>query len=274
MNKNHPHRFTCIAWASGPYKAMFKNLQADCERFGYPSHLYEIDQDYSSLLQAWCNHPRIIRQGVEDFGTVLYMDVECRIVAPIPDSWQAPLVSIRWPEQKFWIRYNSGTVMADESCIPWLDAWIRIIDEWKLGDLAREDHVHWPGDLCDELGMAAALSAFGVRVQTPRLEYVDRDTDAELARGLWSNRHTIIQHPTQHHWPKEADAVECKKLFVQNYPGDPLDATSIFSGDGNVQTQLGWVFNPEQRTYAPAEFWPDHARPWIEETVQLTSAQR
>jgi hypothetical protein len=253
---------------------MFQGLRSDCERFGYPCHLYEIDQDYSSLLQAWCNHPRIIRQGVLDFGTVLYMDVECRIVAPIPDAWQAPLVSVRWPEQKFWIRYNSGTVMADESCLPWLDAWIRVIDEWKLGDLAREDHVHWPGDLCDELALAAALAANGVQVQTPRLEYVDRNSDAELARGLWQNRHTIIQHPTQHHWPKEVDEIECKKLFVQNYAGDPAAAQAWFDLSEGVQRRDGWVFDAGQGSYGPEEFWPEHARRWHPGAVELTSAQR
>lgn len=274
MKKAVSQKFTCIAWASGPYKAMFRNLRADCERFGYPSHLYEIDEDYSSLLQAWCNHPRIIRKGVEEFGTVLYLDVECRIVAPIPQSWRAPLVSIRWPEQKFWIRYNSGTVMADESCIPWLDAWIRVIDEWKMGELAREDHVHWPGDLCDELALAAALGAFGVAVHTPRLEYVNRHSDAEIARGLWRNEHTVIQHPTQHHWRKEFDAVECKKLFVQNYSGDPLDAESFFAGERDLHSQHGWIFDAKRRLYGPEEFWPEHARHWVSETVELTSAQR
>ena len=274
MSKISSPRFTCIAWASGPYKAMFQHLRADCEQFGYPCHLYEIDENYSNLLQAWCNHPKIIRRGVEEFGTVLYLDVECRIVAPIPHSWQAPLVSIRWPEQKFWIRYNSGTVMADESCIPWLDAWIRIIDEWKLGELAHEDHVHWPGDLCDELALAAALGALGTQVQTPRLEYVNRENEAEIARGLWRNQHTIIQHPTQHHWPKEFNAIECKKLFIQNYPGNPLDVEALFTGNRGAHSRLGWMFNPEQRTYGPEEFWPEHARRWITETVQLTSAQR
>jgi hypothetical protein len=99
-------------------------LREDCARLGYPYHLYEIDQNYASLVKAWCNHPHIIRRGIEDFGTVLFLDIECRILKPLPEHWKAPLVSVRRPAQKFWIRYNSGTVMADESCLPWIDTWI------------------------------------------------------------------------------------------------------------------------------------------------------
>lgn len=266
-------RFTVIGWATASYRHLARGLRRDCERFGYPYHLYEIDAEYATLTRAWCNHPLVIRRGVEDFGTVLFLDIECRIVAPIPESWRPPLVSVRRPAQKFWIRYNTGTVMADRACLPWLDAWIRVVDDWKLGELGPEDYVHWPGDLCDELGLAAALAALGVEVRTPELEYVDRASDAEIARGLWRNEHTVVQHPTVHHWPGEEDPVEAKKLFVQNYPGDPAEAPSYFAGAGTVERH-GWVFDADRRLYAPREHWPGAARPWIDETVVLTSAQR
>lgn len=267
-------QFTVIGWASGAYKRLFEGLRSDCARFGYPVHLYELDQEFNSLVSAWCNHPRIIRRGVEDFGTVLFLDIECRIVAPIPEHWRAPLVSVRRPSQKFWIRYNSGTVMADESCLPWLDAWIRIIDDWAMGHLEPEDYVHYPGDLCDELALSAALSAFDVQVQTPGLEYVDRSSDAEIARGFWRNAHTIIQHPTIHHWPKEEDPVECKKLFVQNFARDPGAAETLFTAPVGRLEQDGWIFETDRRLYAPTEYWERAPRPWVDGPVTLTSAQR
>ncbi len=267
-------RFTVIGWGSGPYKGLFEGLRQDCQRFGYPCHLYEIDEEYDSLLKAWCNHPRIIRRGVEDFGTVLFLDIECRIVAPIPDHWQAPLVSVRRPAQKFWIRYNSGTVMADESCLPWLDAWIHILEEWDMGGLHAGDYIHWPGDLCDELALAAALAALKVPVRTADLEYVDRTSDAEIARGLWRNAHTIVQHPTVHHWSKEHDSVECKKLFVQNFAGDPSLVENLFAAPRGQVMQDGWVFDTERRLYAPEEYWEQAPRPWWDGPVTLTSAQR
>jgi hypothetical protein len=164
--------------------------------------------------------------------------------------------------------------MADSSCIPWLDAWIRVIDDWEMGELSREDHIYWPGDICDELSLAAALAALDIKVNTPALEYIDRSSDAEIARGLWWNSHTIVQHPTIHHWRKEEDLVECKKLFVQNYPGDPTLAESIFlKGQGPIEMH-DWVFDREQKLYAPVEFWSTHKRQWIDQEVEITSAQR
>jgi hypothetical protein len=269
-----PARFTCIGWATASYRHLAAGVQQDCARLGYPYHLYEIDQEYLSLTKAWCNHPQVIRRGVLEFGQVLFLDIECRILKRLPQTWRAPLVSVRRPAQKFWIRYNSGTVMADESCLPWIDTWIAIIEAWKMDDLDAEDFVHWPGDLCDELALSAALAAHNVAVATPELEYVDRTSPAELARGLWRNENTIIQHPTIHHWPKESDPVECKKLFWQNYPGDPAEAATVFARPLGEVRRHGWVFDTRSRTYAPQEYWDAAARPWIDAGVTLTSAQR
>lgn len=266
--------FTCISWATKSYKYLFEGLRSDCERFGYPCHLYEIDAEYSSLVKAWCNHPMIIRRGIEEFGTVLFMDLECRIVAPIPQHWRAPLVSVRKPKQKFWIRYNTGTVMADRSCLPWIDAWINVIKEWNMGALEPGDYIDWPGDICDELGLAAALAALGVKVNTVDLEYIDRTSEAEIARGLWKNEHTIVQHPTIHHWVKENDVVECKKLFVQNYPGDPAEGNEIFAQSRGLLQRNDWHFDTDKQLYAPTIYWAVAPRQWISEPVTLSSAQR
>jgi hypothetical protein len=266
--------FTVICWASGRYKELAAGMRQDCERLGYPWRLYDVDEEFPHLVRAWCNHPRIIRRGVEEYGCVLFLDVECRILAPIPSHWRAPLISIRSPNQKFWIRYNSGTVMADETCLPWLDAWIETIERWDMANLDPGDFIHWPGDVCDELALAAALACLRVDVNTPRLEYVDRTSDAEISRGLWQNRSTIIQHPTIHHWPKESDPVECKKLFVQNFSGDPAEAEPLFARrQGDIQRR-DWIFDTDNRLYAPREYWPAASRPWIEAAVSLTAAQR
>lgn len=271
---SEPARFTVISWATPSYRHRFDGLREDCARWGYPCHLYEIDDHYLSLVRAWCNHPRVIRRGIDDFGSVLFLDAECRIVRPVPEHWRAPLVSVRQPEQKFWIRYNSGTVMADRDSIPWVDAWIRLVDDWRMGDLGPDDYVRWPGDLCDELALAGALGALGIRPATPALEYEDRARPAELARGLWSTPLTVVQHPTVHHWPGETDPTECKKLFVQNYPGDPAEADALFAAGGGPVRRHDWVFHPDARVYAPEEFWDAAPRPWMDGPVTLTASQR
>jgi len=265
---------TCISWATQSYAHLAQGLREDCARLGYRHYLYEVDAHYLSLMKAWCNHPHIIRRGVLEFGQVLFLDVECRILKPLPPTWTAPLVSVRHPTQKFWIRYNSGTLMADERCLPWIDTWIAILEDWRLGDLQPDDFIHWPGDLCDELALAAALAAHAVKPATPELEYVDRTYPAELARGLWANSSTIVQHPTQHHWPKTLDPVECKKLFRQNFPGDPGLADTLFSETSGLVEHHGWTFDTTALTYAPTEFWPSDARPWTATPARLTAAQR
>jgi hypothetical protein len=267
-------RFTVISWCDQKYKYLARGLQEDCQRLGYPFHLYELERDYPTLISAWCNHPKIIQRGVHDFGTVLFLDVECRIVRPVPPHWQAPLVSVRSPEQHFWIRYNTGTVMADESCLPWLDAWIRVIEKWDMGNLPADAYVYWPNDICDELAFNAAITAHGVEPVTPLLEYMNRKAEAEIARGLWHNAHTIIQHPTIHHWQKEHDPLECKKLFWQNYPGDPEAASALMRSAQGLVHRAQWVFDTENQLYGPVEYFENHKRHWYDRSVELSSAQR
>lgn len=266
--------FTVISWCTQSYRHLADGLAQDCETFGYPFHLYEIDQEYPNLVRAWCNHPKIIKKGVEAFGTILFLDVECRIVRPIPEHWAAPLVSVREPPQGFWIKYNTGTVMADRACLPWLDAWIHIIESWDMANLPEEAFVQWPNDICDELAFSAAVTALRVKLNMPQLEYLDRSSIAEIARGLWKNEHTIIQHPTIHHWPKERNPLEGKKLFVQNYGGDPNELKNLFSGEHGIRELHGWRFDLTNRTYAPCTYWEHHQRPWVDDPVYLSVGQR
>lgn len=266
--------FTVIAWCTSGYKHLAEGLISDCKSLGYNYHIYELDKEFPNLAAAWCNHPRIIRQGVRDFDRVLFLDIECRIVKPIPEYWQPPLVSVREPAQNFWIKYNTGTVMADRSCIPWLDVWIRLVETWGMDNLDNDAYIYWRNDIGDELPFNAAITALNVQLNTPKLSYLDRNCDAEIARGLWKNEHTVVQHPTIHHWPKEDDLIECKKLFVQNFAGEPETAETLFNTSEKVVEDNGWVFDVGEKHYAPKEFWPDNKRKWIADPITLTSAQR
>jgi len=270
--KTH-HKPTVVSWCNAEYRHLADGLRSDCDRLGYVFHLYEIESHYASLVEAWCNHPRIIRRGVLDHGLILFLDVECRMVRPLPAHWQAPLAAVRKPAQPFWITFNTGTVMADESSLPWLDAWIRIIERWDMKSLPSEAYILWPNDVCDELAFHAAVAALGVEVQRVELEYKDRSSPAEVVRGLWKNEHTIIQHPTLHHWPKVTDPEEAKKLFVQNYAGLPEEAEAVFSVKQGIVQRHGWTFDTDQQLYAPTELFQNNARAWKERKVQLTSAQ-
>jgi hypothetical protein len=265
---------TVISWCTESYRHLGNGLASDCRRFGYPFHLYRMDEEYPTLVKAWCNHPKSIRRAVEEHGTVLFLDVECRIVRPLPEHWKAPLVSVRKPAQNFWIKYNTGTVMADRHCLPWLDAWVRCVDEWDMANLPADAYIHWPNDICDELAFSAAVTALGVKLNTVALEYVDRTSDAEIARGLWMNERTVVQHPTIHHWVKESDALECKKLFVQNFPGSPEAIERAFREAHGSLAADGWTFDFDRQRYAPAEHFDAHSRPWTHESVELTAAQR
>lgn len=266
--------FTVVCWTSDAFAPLSRGLEADCARLGYPFHRYRRPGSWTTGVQASFGHPDVVRQAVEEHDRVLFLDAECRILRPIPADWAAPLISVRRPAQKFFITYNSGTMLVDRDCLPWITAWGEVVRRWDLSGLDEADFVHWPGDLCDEIALHAALAVLGVRPRTVDLEYVDRSSDAPISRGYWSTPHTVIQHPTQHHWAEVTDPFEAKKLFWQNYAGDPEEVAALFAAGGSPLRAYGWSFDPAARTYAPTEHLAAHPRPWVAAPVELTSAQR
>jgi hypothetical protein len=265
--------FTVISWCTASYKNLAENLRRDCEKFNYPYHLYEIDEEYLSLVKAWCNHPKIIKRGIEQFGSILFLDVECRIVRSIPKQWRPPLLSVRKPAQPFWLKYNSGTIMADEACLPWVDAWINVIETWGMANLGKDAYIYWENDICDEIALSAALAALDISVNTVQLEYIDRTSAAEIVRGFWKNTHTIIQHPTVHHWIKQHDPIVCKQLFIQNYGGEYSEVDRLFSENSGIFALNSWVFDTVNRMYAPNEYWDAHQRPWVDDFMESWSGR-
>ncbi len=235
-------------------------LRSDCERLHYPLQVYRIGRSFSDSIQASMRHVDVMIRAVTEYGTILFLDAECRILRRLPPSWTAPLVAVRQPSQPFWARYNSGTMMVDRTCLPWLEAWRNTIADWSLDSLGPEDYIHWPGDICDETALAAVLSVMDVRPLAVALEYVDRSRSAPIARGYWRTADTIIQHPTIHHWPSVDDVRESKKLFLQNYPTDTAAMEKRFETGGELIQEHGWIFDLANRCYALEQFWADYPR--------------
>lgn len=269
------NEFTVITWSNEKYNYLAKGLKNDCQRFGYNFKHYKVESDYQNLNAAWNMHPQIIKQGIEEFGKVLFLDCECRILKQLPnDLLSEPFISVRNPSQYFWIKYNSGTVYADQSCLGWIDIWINILAGWKLHTIPEDAYIYYPNDICDELALSAALLADGYKPKEVKLEYVDKKSDSPIARGYWENEHTLIQHPTLHHWPYSDDPHIAKKLFVQNFSQQDTNIYDQFFLTRNDVMELdGWRFDFKNNEYAPLAY-QHHKRPWIFDKVFITAQER
>lgn len=263
---------TVVCWSSEAYASWSAGLQEDARRLGYGFHHYKNEAAYNSAVDASLNHPRFALQAVHEFDRVLFCDVECRLLREVPD-WRAPSIAVRSPTVPFHLYYNSGTMLIDRTCITWLESWIRVIERFRLSEL-NHDHYYLrsPGDLCDELALHSALAVHGIRPFELRLECVDRSAPAEIARGYWSNQHTVIQHPTLQHWPKAQSAVLAKRLFLQNFPGNPDLIPKIFLEKLSTRELDGWHFDGRNGTYCPT-MYRGFPMSWTNETVQLSSEE-
>ena len=153
--------------------------------------------------------------------------------------------------------------MFDERHLEMIDLWLKYAIKYP----------RYPDDfVLDFLANAVGLDFY----QVP-LEFYDRDTTHPVARGLWENDHTIIQHPTINRWRepikyrkafngnpwsrrshREVVSRQRKAIFYRNFGGDFESLQKRMElGQESEFRESGWVFDSIEQRYAPDLYWPD-----------------
>ncbi len=254
--------FTVVSYFTPEFECFEAGLREDCEHFGYPFHSLALSNSFDNLIQAFDFKIAFIKEMVQRFRTVLWLDIECRIVRPVPEHWNSPLIStyVSGKSQGF----SSGVLMLDPSQMELIDLWLKYACKYP----------QYPDDFV--LEFLSKLVAFDF--STVPLEFYDRDTHAPIARGLWKNEHTIIQHPTVNRWPapmqyrrafngkerkrrtvSESISRQRKSLFYRNFGGDFNRIDEVMRiGVEREYHDSGWVFDAVYQRYAPKLYWPEH----------------
>jgi hypothetical protein len=255
--------FTVITYFTPDFQCFESGLKEDCRRLGYPIHSHQISHCFDDVIMAFDYKIEFILEMVKQYGQVLWLDVECRIVQPLPVDWTSPLISVY--RSGLSNGSSSGVLMLDESHLEFIELWHKYARRYPS----------YPDDfvldfLCNE-------TSFEFR--TVPLEFYDRCTSSPIARGLWSNEHTIIQHPTLNRWPapmkyrkafngrsrshrSATDSIsrQRKALFYRNFAGDFEQVTlAMQTGSDREYRDSEWVFVSETQRYAPELYWPEFA---------------
>ena len=254
--------FTVISYCTPDFRCFAPGLRADCQRLGYPIHLEEMGEPFADVIQAFDFKIEYIRDMVNRYGQILWLDVECRIVKRLPEDWQSPLISTY--QHGGHRGFSSGVLMLDRSQLELIDLWLKYARHYPK----------YPDDfVLDFLAQSIAMD-----FRTIPFALYDRDAASPIARGLWKNEHTVVQHPTINRWPeplkyrrafngntgsrphKEAVARQRKTIFYRNFAGD-FDAVDAIMRDGDKRhhRDAGWVFDAVDWTYAPELYWPECA---------------
>lgn len=254
-------RFTVISYHTPAFKCFAGGLKADCERLGYPFHCLALESEFNTLIQAFDYKISFIRKMVERFGSVLWLDVECRIVRHVPESWAGPLISTYVTGKSS--GFSSGVLMFDERHLDVIDLWLKYAVKYP----------RYP----DDFVLDFLANAVGLDFHQVPLEFYDRNTTHPIARGLWENNHTIIQHPTINRWPepikyrkafngnpwsrrsrREVVSRQRKAIFYRNFGGDFESIQKRMEiGQEFEFHDSGWVFDAIEQRYAPELYWPD-----------------
>ncbi len=255
--------FTVITYFTPDFQCFEAGLKDDCRRLGYSIHSHQLEQPFADVIKAFDYKIEFIQEMVQRYRQVLWLDVECRIVRPLPDNWSSPLISIY--DSGLSQGYSSGVLMLDETHLEFIKLWHKYAQKYPL----------YPDDFVLEFLCEATSFEF---TKTP-LEFYDRKTTCPVARGLWSNENTIVQHPTVNRWPapmkyrkafngrrrnrhRAANSIsrQRKSLFYRNFGGDFDEIANMMQwGSDEECRKSDWVFSPQTQQYAPELYWPDFA---------------
>ncbi len=198
---------------------------------------------------------------VKRYGEILWLDVECRVVKPIPEHWTSPLISTYETGRSN--GFSSGVLMLDDSQLEFIDLWIKYAQRYPK----------YPDDfVLDFLSNSVSFD-----FMTVPLEFYNRKTTCPVARGLWKNEHTVIQHPTINRWPRptkyrrafngkerrrrserESVSRQRKGIFYRNFGGDFSSINEVMQfGIESEYHESDWVFDSVRQLYAPKLYWPD-----------------
>ena len=267
--------FTIISFFTPDFTHFAEDLKADCERFGYPHYIVEVNKA-GSLIDTWDRKVEFIHDAINQLGTVLWLDVECRLLAPIPPEWTPPLISTFSMGNSNPV--SSGVLLLDPSYLPLVKVWSR--------------HARINTELPDDYVFDFLLSQYDLPFNFVKTDFFNRDTESQIVRGQWSTPSTIIQHPTINRWPNplnyslafngkalRADENEAAKrarkrkyIYWRNFGGDFEVIDELMTTDEDSVHELNnWVFHPATQQYAPVQYWK--AQPEIFGVKPLTLAQ-
>ena len=250
---------TVISYCTPNFRCFAAGLRADCERLGYPLHLEEIDNQFETVIQAFDFKIEFIRDMVRRYDQVLWLDVECRMVQHVPDDWQSPLISTYTHAGRS--GFSSGVLMLDRTQLELIELWLK--------------YAKYYPDYPDDFVLDFLSQSLTLDFRTIPFALYDRDSLSPVARGLWKNTYTVIQHPTINRWAEpikyrrafngmqrdrsreEAIARQRKTIFYRNFAGDFAEVDGVMrEGAESEYRTADWVFNAVDWTYAPELYWP------------------
>jgi asparagine synthetase B (glutamine-hydrolysing) len=79
---------TVCTFATRGYMKYAAQLEQDCKKFGYKFHNYVLDiEDPKDIQEIYFQQPAHKLKAVKEFGRIIWLDAESRILKPFPDYW-------------------------------------------------------------------------------------------------------------------------------------------------------------------------------------------
>ena len=210
---------TVCTFATRGYMKQAAQLEQDCKKFGYKFHNYVLDiEDPEDIQEIYFQQPAHKLKAVKDFGRIIWLDAESRILKPFPDYWtNGTYQMIRASRDSLtWLSHaNGGFLVIDKrskkyledvcrACSRLTDAKRKILESYdpplSIQDLRYPMHIGGTEAILDTIFLSTAKftdkTVFNENIARNRFN--NNGQTSKIIRGAWPSDNAVIAHPFQH----------------------------------------------------------------------------
>lgn len=273
--------FSFISWCTPDHLIHHEALQRDCRKFNYPLYTRVEELSISRAVQAWVRKPYFVLSCLEKFERIAFLDAEARILKKIPEHWLEkkfllPEFTPAFPTDPL-LKFHTGFMVMDRSCIPLLQAWIQEMERISLAELKNDEINRWDitsGNktkntplISEETCLSIVLNKLEILPASIQVAWRAPDNAGaeEMRLGSIPSDATYVLHPFLHHWQQmkfEWQPYELYRIFRYHFSGDTSLVAARMQERGAAFELAGWRFEPENQIYAPIMYWPLRQAHW------------
>jgi len=210
---------TVCTFATRGYMKHAAQLEQDCKKFGYKFHNYVLDiEDPEDIQEIYFQQPAHKLKAVKEFGRIIWLDAESRILKPFPDYWTDgtyQIIRASRDDTKNLGQANGGFLVIDKrnkkyledvcrACSKLTDTKRKILESYdpplSIQDLRYPMHIGGTESILDTIFLSTAKftdkTVFNENIAWDRFD--SNGQTSKIIRGAWPSDNAVIAHPFQH----------------------------------------------------------------------------
>ena len=249
---------TVCTFATRGYMKQAAQLEQDCKKFGYKFHNYVLDiEDPEDIQEIYFQQPAHKLKAVKDFGRIIWLDAESRILKPFPDYWTNgtyEMIRASRDNAKMLGKANGGFLVIDKrnkkyledvcrACSRLTDTKRKILESYdpplSMQDPNYPMHIGGTEAILDTIFLSTAKftdkTVFNENIAWNRFD--SNGQTSKIIRGAWPSDNAVIAHPLLHR-ANTTRVGDMKPIYSTRWTKDMIVAHFIIPGYDEPKSKI------------------------------------